>query len=196
METFSKLRPPEAVRIKAKLVEPISSSPSPPSNNKFNNYNNQEQQSYMHHPLEQLLNGNEQPDVVVTQVQTNSSSSASGVCHKDRRISSASQISTVSSSSCTSYASSSCVPTSTSVTAAGLSSYRISELKKFCVDPQVTSFDVLTDLIAHAFDIKWYDFFLIFIFKFLVNFFIQNHKNMILCFFLFLAVKSTFEFLF
>lgn len=77
--------------------------------------------------------------------------------NKDRRISSASQVSTIStsSSSCTSYGGgsvSSAPPHQTNHT----SDQRICELKKFCVDPQVTSFDVLRDLIAHAFAIKSY----------------------------------------
>lgn len=33
--------------------------------------------------------------------------------------------------------------------------YRVLEIKKFCVDPQITSYDILTNLIAQAFGIKW-----------------------------------------
>lgn len=118
METFSKLQPPEAVRIKVKLIEKQATASCKPS-----------------------------------------SSSSSP---KDRRTSSSSQISTISTSSCTSSASASSSSTSSSSSAVAFnhdptsssSSYRIRELKKFCVDPQVTSFDVLTDLIAQAFAIK------------------------------------------
>jgi hypothetical protein len=33
-------------------------------------------------------------------------------------------------------------------------SYKVVDIKKFCVDPQVTSFDVLAKLVAQAFGLK------------------------------------------
>lgn len=144
METFSKLRPPEAVRIKAKLIESSSNNDQETSSSRLDcdhNHNN----SPVHH-LDECVEGG------IRRASTMSSR------NKDRRISSASQVSTIStsSSSCTSYGggsvSSSAPPHQTNPT----SDQRICELKKFCVDPQVTSFDVLRDLIAHAFAIKSY----------------------------------------
>ena len=147
METFSKLRPPEAVRIKAKLIESSSSNndqeTSSPRLDCDHNHNN----SPVQHLDECVEGGCERGIRRASTMSRN----------KDRRISSASQVSTIStsSSSCTSYGGgsvSSAPPHQTNHT----SDQRICELKKFCVDPQVTSFDVLRDLIAHAFAIKSY----------------------------------------
>jgi hypothetical protein len=82
METFSKLRPPDAVRIKVKIVEKSNVD----IDNKENKCQNQTQ-----------LNNKQQ-------------------LQQQRR--------------------------------------QLGESKKFCVDPQITSYDILTSLIAQAFAIQ------------------------------------------
>lgn len=125
METFSKLRPPEAVRIKAKIVEPLAALTS--STTSVSSQCPQQQQQQQSHPLvDNFLSGN--VDELLKY-------------DNDRRISSTSQVSSMSSSS--------------SQSGALQQTFRVCDVKKFCVDPQITSFEVLSNLISQAFAIKW-----------------------------------------
>ncbi|CAF1017040.1 unnamed protein product, partial [Brachionus calyciflorus] len=84
METFSKLRPPDAVRIKAKLLEKKSESSDPS-------------------PGSQDLTSCDESPRTKSSIDTN---------------------------------------------------YRVKQIKKFCVDPLITSYDILFNLISQAFGIK------------------------------------------
>lgn len=110
METFSKLRPPDAVRIKVKIIEPTTAAVAGPG------------------------------ITIASTEQTKNDSKSFYLSSSCANLVAAVQDPSISNKS-------------SPQTAA--QQYRIVETKKFCVDPQITSFDILYNLIAQAFNIKW-----------------------------------------
>ena len=114
METFSRLNPPDAVRLKVKVVEKLTNNDTGPDTYQANSISKSSSSSNLSStgPQQQqqhtILSNNHQNEKNI---------------NPNRHIKILNQI------------------------------YRVTEVKKFCVDPQITSFEILTNLIAQAFGI-------------------------------------------